>query len=91
MRKRVERNAIFGRYGVRYSWVYWATIVAMFAFLIVDIFDDGAIWNYAVIVCIIIAIAVRPGGVRGRRAAAATDEPPPSAAASADEPAPRAT
>jgi hypothetical protein len=91
MRKPVERNAMLGRHGVRYSWVYWAAIVAMFAFLIVDIFDDGAIWNYAVIVCIIIAIAVRPGGVRGPRAAAAADEPPPNSAASADEPAPRAT
>jgi hypothetical protein len=50
----------------------------MFAFLIVDIFDDGAIWNYAVIVCVIIAIAVRPGGVWGRRAVTA-DEPAPHA------------
>jgi hypothetical protein len=91
MAKGVERNAMLGRNGVRYSWVYWAAIVAMFAFLIVDIFDDGAIWNYAVIVCIIIAIAVRPGGVWGRRATAAADEPAPSAAAQADEPAPRAT
>jgi asparagine N-glycosylation enzyme membrane subunit Stt3 len=74
MRKRVERNAMLGRYGVQYSWVYWAAIVAMFAFLIVDIFDDGAIWNYAVIVCIIIAIAVRPGGFWGPRGATAGKE-----------------
>jgi hypothetical protein len=91
MHKRVERNAMLGRNGVRYSWVYWAAIVAMFAFLIVDIFDDGAIWNYAVIVFIIIATALRPGGFRGPRAAAAADEPAPGAAAQADEPAPRAT
>jgi hypothetical protein len=78
MSKRVDRHGMLGPYGVRYSWVYWATIVAMFAFLIVDIFDDGAIWNYAVIVCVIIAIAVRPGGVWGRRAVAA-DEPAPHA------------
>jgi len=64
MAKRVERNAMLGRNGVRYSWVYWAAIVAMFAFLIVDIFDDGAIWNYAVIACVIIAIVARPGGVQ---------------------------
>ena len=64
---------MLGRYGVRYSWKYWAATVAAFAFLIVDIFDDGAIWNYAVIVCIIIAIAVRPGGIWGTRAAAAAD------------------
>jgi hypothetical protein len=90
MGKRVDRHGTLGPYGVRYSWVYWAATVALFALLIVDIFDDGAIWNYGVIVLIIIGIAVRPGGVRGPRAAAA-DEPPPSAAAAADEPAPRAT
>jgi hypothetical protein len=91
MRKRVERNAMLGRSGVRYSRVYWAATAAMFALLIVDIFDDGAIWNYGVIVCIIIAIAVRPGVVLGPHAAAAEDEPGPRAAAAADEPAPRAT
>ena len=71
-----------------YSWVYWAAVVAAFALLIVDIFDDSSIWNYAVIACVVIAIVVRPGGVRGRRAAAA-DEPEPGAAA--DEPAPHAS
>jgi hypothetical protein len=74
-----------------YSWVYWAAIAAAFALLIVDLFDDGAIWNYGVVVCIVIAIAVRPGGVRGPRAGAAAEELGPSAAAAADEPAPRAT
>jgi hypothetical protein len=74
---------------VEYSWVYWAAIVAAFALLIVDVFDDGAIWNYAVIVCVIIAIAVRPGGFRGRRAVPA-DEAAASDAAEADEPAPHA-
>jgi hypothetical protein len=48
--------------------VYWAAIAGAFALLIVDIVDDGAIWNLGVVVCIVIAIAVRPGGVRGRRA-----------------------
>jgi uncharacterized membrane protein YgaE (UPF0421/DUF939 family) len=57
-----------------YSWAYWAAIAAAFALLIVDVFDDGAIWNYGVIVFIIIAIAVRPGGVRGRRPASAEEE-----------------
>ena len=56
-----------------YSWVYWAAIVAAFVLLVVDVFDDSAIWNYAVIACVIIAIAVRPGGLRGRRAAAPDD------------------
>ena len=67
--------------GSAYSWVYWAAVAVGFALLIVDLFDDGAIWNLGVVVCVIIAIAVRPGGVRGPRAAAEA----------ADEPAPRAT
>jgi asparagine N-glycosylation enzyme membrane subunit Stt3 len=61
---------MMGPYGVRYSWAYWVAIVAAFAFLVVDIVDDSAIWNIVVVVCLIIAIAVRPGGLRGPRAAA---------------------
>jgi hypothetical protein len=38
---------MLGPYGVRYSWVYWAAI----ALLIVDLFDDGAIWNIGVVAC----------------------------------------
>jgi hypothetical protein len=79
MRKRVDRHGMLGPYGVRYSWLYWAVIAVAFALLIVDFFDDGAIWNIGVVVCIIIAIAVRPGGIRGPRAAAAADEPAPRA------------
>jgi len=90
MRKRVDSHGMLGPYGVRYSWVYWAASAAALALLIVDLFDDGAIWNYGVIVFVIIAIAVRPGGVRGPRAAA-KDEREPSAGAAADEPAPHAT
>ena len=63
MSKRVDKHGMLG-----YSWVYWAAIAAAFALLIVDLFDDGAMWNYGVVVCIIIAIAVRPGGVWGARA-----------------------
>jgi hypothetical protein len=92
MSERVDRHGMVGPYGVRYSWVYWAATAAAFALLIVDLFDDSAILNYRVVVFLIIGIAVRPGGLRGRRAAAAAgDEPAPSAAAAADEPAPRAT
>jgi hypothetical protein len=53
--------------GVRYSSVYWVATAAAFAFLIVDLFDDSAVWNILVVVSIIVAIAVRPGGVRGPR------------------------
>ena len=63
MRNRVDKHGMLG-----YSWVYWVAIAAAFALLIVDLFDDGAIWNIGVVVCIIIAIVVRPGGVWGRRA-----------------------
>jgi hypothetical protein len=70
MNKRADRQGMMGPYGVRYSWVYWAAIVGAFAFLVVDILDDSTIWNILVVVCLIIAIAVRPGGLRGPRAAA---------------------
>jgi hypothetical protein len=49
MRKRVDRHGMLGPYGVRYSWVNWAAIGAAFALLIVDLFDDGAIWNIGVV------------------------------------------
>jgi hypothetical protein len=91
MRERVDRHGMPGPYGVRYSWVYWAASAAALALLIVDIFDDSAIWNIGVVVFVIIGIAVRPGGLRGPRAAAADAEGAPSAGAAADEPAPRAT
>jgi hypothetical protein len=69
MHKRVDRQGMMGPYGVRYSWVYWAAIVGAFAFLAVDILDDSAIWNIVVVVFLIIAIAARPGGLRGPRSA----------------------
>jgi hypothetical protein len=59
-----------GPYGVRYSWAYWLVMLAAFALLVVDIFDDGAVWNYLVIALIVIAIAIQPGGFRGPRHAA---------------------
>jgi hypothetical protein len=73
MRTRGDTHGMVGRQ-VRYSWVYWAATVAAFALLIVDIFDDSAIWNYGVVVFIIIAIAVRPGGFWGPRGATAGKE-----------------
>ena len=48
-----------------YSPVYWVAIAFAFAFLIIDIFDDGALWNYLTVACIVIAILVHPGGVWG--------------------------
>ena len=68
MGKRVDRHGMLGPYGVRYSWVYWAAIVGAFALLIVDLFDDGAIWNIGVVVFVIIGIAMRPAPLPRRRA-----------------------
>jgi hypothetical protein len=82
MAKRVDSHGMLGPNGVRYSWVYWVAVAAAFALLIVDIFDDAAVWNYGVVVLVIVAIAVRPGGIRGSRG---------SRAATADTAAPRAT
>ena len=79
MDKRVDRNGVLGPSGVRYSWVYCAASVAALALLVVDIFDDGAIWNIGVVVFVIIGIATRPGGVWRRLPAAAADEPAPRA------------
>ena len=59
--------------------MYWAAIAAAFALLIVDIFDDGAIWNYGVVVCIIIAIAGAPGRSPGTARRGGADEPAPRA------------
>jgi len=68
---------MIGSHGVRYSWAYWVVILAAFALLVVDIFDDGALWNYLVIVLVAIAIVVRPGGIRGPRHAARAEEERP--------------
>jgi hypothetical protein len=69
-----DRRGMIGPYGVRYSWAYWILILAAFALLVVDVFDDGALWNFGVIVLLVIAIAIQPGGIRGPRHAARTEE-----------------
>jgi hypothetical protein len=72
-----DRRGMIGPYGVRYSWAYWVLILAAFALLVVDVFDDGAQWNYAVIVLLAIAIAIQPGGIRGPRHAARAEKKRP--------------
>ena len=69
-----DRGGMMGPYGVRYAWAYWVVILAAFALLVVDIFDDGALWNYLVIALVAIAIVLRPGGIRGPRHAARAEE-----------------
>jgi hypothetical protein len=72
--KFADRSGMIGPYGVRYSWAYWVVILAAFALLVVDVFDDGALWNFGVIVLLVIAIAIQPGGIRGPRHAARAEE-----------------
>ena len=69
-----DRRGMIGPYGARYSWAYWVVILAAFALLVVDIVDDGALWNYLVIALIAIAIVIRPGGIRGPRHAARAED-----------------
>lgn len=69
-----DRRGMMGPYGVRYSWAYWVVILAAFALLVVDLFDDGAVWNFGVIVLVAIAVAIQPGGMRGPRHAARAEE-----------------
>jgi hypothetical protein len=69
-----DRRGMIGPYGGRYSWAYWVVILAAFALLVVDIFDDGALWNYLVIVLVVIAVVIQPGGIRGPRHAARAEE-----------------
>jgi hypothetical protein len=71
---RADRRGMVGPYGVRYSWAYWVVTLAAFALLVVDIFDDGALWNYLVIVLVAIAIVIQPGGIRGPRHAARAED-----------------
>ena len=50
-----------------YPIAYWVCIVGAFALLIVDIVDDVAWTNYGTIALIVIAVLIRPGGIRGPR------------------------
>ena len=59
--------------GSQYPWVYWVATVGAFVFLVIDILNDAAIWNYLTVACIVVAILLRPGGIRGPRAAAAKE------------------
>jgi hypothetical protein len=69
-----DRRGMVGPYGARYSWLYWVVILAAFVLLIIDIFDDAAVWNYLVIALVVVAIAIQPGGIRGPRHAARAEK-----------------
>jgi hypothetical protein len=69
-----DRSGMIGPYGARYSWLYWAVILAALVLLIIDIVDDSALWNYLVIALVALAILIQPGGVRGPRRAVRTEK-----------------
>ena len=50
-----------------YSLAYWVCIAGAFALLIVDIASDAAWTNYVTILLVLIAVLIRPGGIRGPR------------------------
>jgi hypothetical protein len=69
-----DRRGMIGPYGVRYSWAYWLLILGAFAMLVVDLLDDAAVWNLGVILLLVIAVAIQPGGFRGPRHAARAEQ-----------------
>jgi hypothetical protein len=46
---------------------YWVAGIGALALLIVDIVDDMTWTNYGTIALIVIAVLIRPGGIRGPR------------------------
>jgi hypothetical protein len=65
---RVNSEGVVLGYGARYSWAYIVVIAAAIILLVIDIIADLGDWaNVAVIVLIVIAVLIRPGGVRGPR------------------------
>jgi hypothetical protein len=79
---RVSSEGVVLGYGARYSWAYIVVIATAIILLVIDIVADLGAWaNYVVIALIVIAVILRPGGVRGPRHARAeresTEQRPP--------------
>jgi hypothetical protein len=73
--RRVDSEGVVLAYGVRYSWAYVVVILAALALLVIDLIGDLGGWaNVAVIVLIVVAVVLRPGGVRGPRHAQRVQE-----------------
>jgi hypothetical protein len=65
---RVSSEGVVLAYGVRYSWAYVVVIATAIILLVIDIIADLGDWaNYVVIALIVIAVVLRPGGIRGPR------------------------
>lgn len=63
---RATSHGMTGRYGQRYPWLYWLAVVGAFVLGVLDIAGDGPEWaSTGAVVLIVIAILVRPGGIRG--------------------------
>jgi hypothetical protein len=64
--RRVSSEGVVFAYGARYSWAYVVVIAAAIVLLVIDLISDLGGWaNFAVIALILIAVALRPGGIRG--------------------------
>ena len=68
---RVTGEGMMGPYGQRYSWAYWAAVGGAAVLIILDILgvtdNEATFTNVGALVLIIIAIFLRPGGLRGPR------------------------
>jgi len=61
-------------YGARYSWAYVVVITTAIVLLVIDIIADLGGWaNFVVIALILVAVALRPGGIRGPKHAVAAE------------------
>jgi hypothetical protein len=64
--RRVSSEGVILAYGARYSWAYLVVITTAIVLLVIDIIADLGGWaNLVVIALIVIAVVLRPGGIRG--------------------------
>ncbi len=63
---RVSRDGVRGSHGERYPWAYYLALLAAIMLLTVDLIGDGAQWtNLGAMLFVLVAVMVRPGGLRG--------------------------
>jgi hypothetical protein len=64
--RRVSSEGVILAYGARYSWAYLVVVTTAIVLLVIDIIADLGGWaNLVVIALIVIAVVLRPGGLRG--------------------------
>lgn len=68
---RANAEGMMGPYGQRYSWAYWVCVIGAGVLILLDIVgvtdNEASFTNVGALVLIVIAIFIRPGGVRGPR------------------------